>query len=567
MERKIDGQLLKLMLNSATNNLINHKKYLNDLNVFPVPDGDTGTNMCKTFEAANAAAQAVEGDSATDVLDAMATASLRGARGNSGVILSQIARGYAKAAHVTKTAQGAKSTDDSKAEIRAMFALMRVMKSGADTAYRAVMKPTEGTILTVAREMAEFAQENYSTYSNAREYFAQILQAGRDSLARTPELLPMLKQANVVDAGGAGLIILIEGAVYALQNGEEIPLKSDAEREAVSVNIIPSSVDIKYAYCTEFIIIKGVMSTEKAKSGKNALGVTQLKAIIEPKGDSLVVIEDDEIVKVHIHTNNPGSVLDAALQVGELTDIKIDNMRYQAEDVGRDALGTPQPLAPTELKDFGFVAVSAGDGVEQMFRDMGVDVVVAGGQTMNPSTQDILDAVESVHARAVYVLPNNKNIVLAAEQAAELSEKTVAVIPAKSIPEGFAALFNFDPDSEIDENKEAMTEAISLVKTGYVTFAARDSEIDGIVIKEGDIMGMEASKVKLVGDSPSDVCVEVVELLSDDDTGSISIYYGEDVSEEDAEALRERLESAYELCDVMMYRGGQPLYYYIVAVE
>jgi len=566
MERKIDGQLLKLMLNSATNNLINHKKYLNDLNVFPVPDGDTGTNMCKTFEAANVAAQAVEGDSATDVLDAMATASLRGARGNSGVILSQIARGYAKAAHVTKAAQGAKSADDSKAEIRAMFALMRVMKSGADTAYRAVMKPTEGTILTVAREMAEFAQENYSTYSNAREYFAQILQAGRESLARTPELLPMLKQANVVDAGGAGLIILIEGAVYALQNGEEIPLKSDAEREAVSVNIIPSSVDIKYAYCTEFIIIKGVMSTEKAKSGKNALGVTQLKTIIEPKGDSLVVIEDDEIVKVHIHTNNPGSVLDAALQVGELTDIKIDNMRYQHAEMA-ESNGSAATPAPVELKDFGFVAVSAGDGVEQMFRDMGVDVVVAGGQTMNPSTQDILDAVESVHARAVYVLPNNKNIVLAAEQAAELSEKTVAVIPAKSIPEGFAALFNFDPDSEIDENKEAMTEAIAAVKTGYVTFAARDSEIDGIVIKEGDIMGMEASKVKLVGDSPGDVCVEVVELLSDDDSGSISIYYGEDVSEEDAEALRARLESTYELCDVMMYRGGQPLYYYIVAVE
>ncbi|MCL2838391.1 MAG: DAK2 domain-containing protein [Oscillospiraceae bacterium] len=552
MDMKLDGRLLKLMLSSAANNLINHKKYLNDLNVFPVPDGDTGTNMGKTFQSANAAAQAVASDSVSEVLDAMATASLRGARGNSGVILSQILRGYARAANVNRVTKEAAPTNESKLENRNMFAIMRCMKFGAETAYRAVMKPTEGTILTVAREMAEFAEANYSKFKSATKYFAAILQAGRESLARTPELLPMLKQANVVDAGGAGLILLIEGAVHLLTHGEEIPLRDEVERTVAPQIAAKMDIDIKYVYCTEFIIVK---------SGDSATSAAQFQTLIEPKGDSLVVIEDDDIVKVHIHTNNPGAVMEEGLKLGELSDIKIDNMRYQHAEA---ADGLP---ANIELKEHGFVAVSTGDGIEQMFRDMGVDIVVAGGQTMNPSTQDILDAVESVPAKAVYILPNNKNIVLAAEQVVELTEKAVAVIPTKSIPEGIAAMFAFDGDGEIDANKENMTEAAAMVKSGYVTYAARDSEIDGLSIKQNDIMGLDGGKVKVVGDSPTDICRQVVEILSDDDTASISLYYGEDVDEAEAEALQAQLEEAYSLCDVMVYRGGQPLYYYIISVE
>jgi len=552
MYMKLDGRLLKLMLSSAANNLINHKKYLNDLNVFPVPDGDTGTNMGKTFQSANAAAQAVVSDSVSEVLDAMATASLRGARGNSGVILSQILRGYARSTNVNRVTKGATPINESKIENRNMFAIMRCMKFGAETAYRAVMKPTEGTILTVAREMAEFAEANYSKFTSATEYFAAILQAGRESLARTPELLPMLKQANVVDAGGAGLILLIEGAFYALANGEEISLQDESERTVAPQIAAKIDVDIKYVYCTEFIIVK---------SGDSATSAAQFQTLIEPKGDSLVVIEDDEIIKVHIHTNNPGAVMEEALKLGELSDIKIDNMRYQHAEA---ADGLPSNI---ELKEYGFVAVSTGDGIEKMFRDMGVDVVVAGGQTMNPSTQDILDAVESIPAKAVYILPNNKNIVLAAEQVVELTDKAVAVIPTKSIPEGIAAMFAFDGEGDIDANKESMTEAASMVKPGYVTYAARDSEIDGLSIKQNDIMGLDGGKVKVVGDSATDICRQVVEILSDDDTASISLYYGEDVAAEEAEALQAQLEEEYSLCDVMLYRGGQPLYYYIISVE
>jgi len=557
MERKIDGRLLKLMLSSAANNLINHKKYLNDLNVFPVPDGDTGTNMCKTFEAASNAAQSVLSNSATDVLDAMATASLRGARGNSGVILSQIARGYAKAAHAMRVAAATNEAQvrDSKSEQRDMFAIMRCFKFAAQTAYRAVMKPTEGTILTVAREMAEFAHDNYSTFDNAENYFEAILQEGRESLARTQEMLPQLKQAKVVDAGAAGLLILLDGAFFALQNGEEMPLKSDAERETVVMtNVVNADIDLKYMYCTEFIILKS--------NDDKAIGAAQLQAVIEPKGDSIVVIEDSEIVKVHIHTNNPGAVLEAAIKVGDLSDIKIDNMKLQATEMGGIS------NEPVELKEYGFVAVAAGDGIEEMFRGMGVDIVVAGGQTMNPSTQDILDAVEKVNSDVVYVLPNNKNIVMAAEQAGELvTEKTVAVVPAKSIPEGIAALFAFDPEGSVDDNKENMTEAAGAVKPGYVTYAARDSEIDGLAIAKDDIMGLCGNQVKIVGDSSSDVCKQVVEMLCDDDSESISLYFGEDVDEESANELKSQLEDIYSLCDVMVYRGGQPLYYYIISVE
>ena len=560
MEQKINGQILKLMLNSATNNLINHKKYLNDLNVFPVPDGDTGTNMGKTFQSANVAAQAIQGDSMTEILDALATASLRGARGNSGVILSQITRGFAKAAHAMRIANGSATILPEKAEQRSKFAIMRSIKFGAETAYRAVMKPTEGTILTVIREMAEFAEENYGEFDNATDYFAAILQAGKESLARTPEMLPMLKQAGVVDAGGAGLIILIEGAVHALRTGEEIPLKSEEEQESVAAATfaVQPNVEIQFAYCTEFIIVKNEKPSKKGESGAKPF-----QAAIESKGDSIVVIEDDEIVKVHIHTNNPGAIMELALKLGDLTDIKIDNMKFQ--NAGLASEMSTEPIG--ESKEYGFVAVAVGDGIEQLFRDMGVDIIVSGGQTMNPSTQDILDAIESVNAKAVYVLPNNKNIVLAAEQAAELSEKIVAVIPTKSIPEGISAMFNFDSDGEIGDNRETMNNAASCTKTGYVTFAARDSEIEGLAIRENDIMGLCGNSVKVVGDSPSDVCKQVIEMLCDDDCGSISLYFGSDISEGEANDLSEQLEEQFSMCDVMIYRGGQPLYYYIISVE
>lgn len=538
MVKTLSGNVIKLMIESASNNLQNNKKMINDLNVFPVPDGDTGTNMGLTFGAAAQSALAEENCTAGDMIKILAKSSLRNARGNSGVILSQILRGLSAALENKEEL----TPEDIKA----------AACGGRDTAYRAVMKPTEGTILTVIREGAEFAENNYEKYEDAAEFFSAVLSACKESLARTPEILPVLKQAGVVDAGGCGVVTLLEGAEYALVNGKAVELEDGMAavggvKAAETVN-----ADIRYCYCTEFLINK--TSPERQ--------ATQFMAAIQPKGDCMLVIDDDEIVKVHIHTNHPGFVIEQALKLGELTNLKIDNMKYQHNE---NIKAEEKP--PVELKKFGFVAVSVGDGISEVFKSVCVDKIVEGGQTMNPSTQDLLNAVSSVPAETVYILPNNKNIILAAEQVNEISDKNVIVIPTKNIPQGISAMLGFDADSDEETNTAAMQEMMSAVKCGQVTFAARDSAVGGFEIHKGDVMGMIGSDIANIGDDLNAVSKELADKMIDDETAIVTIYYGEDTNEESANALADMISSAHGDIDVAVIKGGQPVYYYMIAVE
>lgn len=533
----IQSKMISEMIESASNNLLNNKKYINDLNVFPVPDGDTGTNMGMTFSAAaTAAAQKGTECDACELLDALAKASLRSARGNSGVILSQILRGLATGIALKK-------------ELYPEDIKLAVCES-RDTAYRAVMKPTEGTILTVVREIAEFAEAEYADYTDVAAFVKDLLAAARKSLDGTPEILPVLKQAGVVDAGGMGIVVLLEGAVAALE-GKPISCAEKSE-SADNSNVRVDNIDtanIKYLYCTEFLI-------QKAPDRQ----AVQFKASIEPKGDCMLVIEDEEIVKVHIHTNHPGFVIEQALKLGELTNLKIDNMKYQHDERIASA-------PAVELKKYGFAAVSAGDGLDSVFDSLGVDVIVKGGQTMNPSTQDLLDAVNKIAAENVFVLPNNKNIILAAEQVNDLTDKNVIVIPTKNIPQGISAVLAFDEDAEPDDNKEAMVDMMSEVKCGQITFAARDSKVDNFDIHQDDVMGMINSDIVTVGSDINTVAVELIDKMADADSGVISIYYGADTKKEDADMLERILAEKYKDADVSLIYGGQPVYYYFLAVE
>ncbi len=533
---------LKQMILSAANNLQNMQKHINDLNIFPVPDGDTGTNMGLTFVAASQDKNVSGAEGAGEALNALAKAALRNARGNSGVILSQILRGISVGA-------------DGKAEL-GVADIKNMAANGRDTAYRAVMKPTEGTILTVVREIAVFAENNFAKYDDVLEFLNDILEKGKESLARTPEILPVLKKAGVVDAGGQGVITLLEGAVSAL-NGEIIDLSPEAvgkiQPKVVSTENV--NADIKFLYCTEFLVNK--------PADRHA---AQFEAAIRPKGDCMLVIEDDEIVKVHIHTNHPGYVIEQALKLGELTNLKIDNMKYQHnERISRDDAEDTKPTQPA--KEYGFVAVASGDGLAEIFKSIGADFVVEGGQTMNPSTQDILDAVEKVNAKNVFVLPNNKNIILAAEQAAELAECNVIVIPTKNIPQGISAMLAFDEGMECDENREAMIEMAEGVACGQITFAARDSNMDDKAIHEGEIMGMIGSQIEVLGEDKEEVALELTEKLVTSDSGVIAVYYGADVTEDEAEGLKEKLTEKYSDMDVSVSYGGQAVYYYIISVE
>ena len=550
--RTIDSSDVALMLESASNNLQNNKKAINDLNVFPVPDGDTGTNMGLTFGAAVQVALSDKNASAGDMMGFLSKASLRNARGNSGVILSQILRGVSKAL-AGKTEFG---VDDIK----------NAAAAGRDTAYRAVMKPTEGTILTVVREGAEFAEENADIFDDASEFFSAYIQACRESLERTPEILPVLKQAGVVDAGGCGVVTILEGAEYALKNGKPIESADSAEVKSSAAASGSTDIDtanIRFQYCTEFII-------QKSSADRQA---SQFKAAISPKGDCMLVIDDEDIVKVHIHTNHPGLVMEEALKLGQLINIKVDNMKYQHSENIRSAeeekaeSDSETAQEPVELKKYGVVAVSAGDGLTEVFKSVNVDKVVQGGQTMNPSTQDLLDAANSVHAEIIYILPNNKNIILAAEQVNDICDKKVIVIPTKNIPQGISAMLAFDPDADEGANTEAMTEMMNSVKCGQVTFAARDSAVGGLEIHKDDVMGMFGSEIAELGSDINDVSEKLAEKMIDEETALITIYYGADTDEQFAQKLADAISEKHSDIDVSVVKGGQPVYYYMIAAE
>ena len=538
------------MIISGANNLYNNRKTVDELNVFPVPDGDTGTNMSLTATAM-ATELLKKGDTTlTKAADTMSFATLRGARGNSGVILSQFFRGISKSL---------KGKTECNAEELAV-----ALKDGSDAAYKAVMKPTEGTILTVVREGAEFAESNYKNYDDAAKFFADILNACEESLARTPEILPVLKQAGVVDAGGCGVVTLLKGAAYALDNGSAVVL-TEAESavapsaSAATGNTKIDTANIRFQYCTEFII-------QKSSADRQA---NQFTEAIRSKGDCMLVIDDDDIVKVHIHTNHPGFVMEQALKLGQLINIKVDNMKYQHNENIRNAENAEKAEKAEEvkLKKYGVVAVSAGEGIAEVFKSVNADRIVEGGQTMNPSTQDLLDAVSAVPAENVFILPNNKNIILAAEQVNDISDKNVIVIPTKNMPQGISAMLAFDEAADTETNTEAMKEMISAVKCGQVTFAARDSSVDGLDIHEGDVMGMIGSGITDIGSDINDVSVKICDRMIDDDSALVTVYYGADVDKETADKLASAIAAAHREVDVSVVYGGQPVYYYMIAVE
>ncbi len=562
----MDGKLFASMFISGANNLYNNKKTVDDLNVFPVPDGDTGTNMSLTITAMARELSAKPDLSVTKTADLMSFATLRGARGNSGVILSQFFRG------ISKSLKGKEECN--AAEFSAALC------EGASAAYKAVMKPTEGTILTVAREAASGAALAAGAGGDIAEIIAEAVERGNQALLYTPEQLPALKQAGVVDAGGQGWMFVLEGALHYLQTGEII--ESEAEDTATEPHAASkaqekvSTENIKFRYCTEFIV-------EKAENG---LDVTEFKNTISPKGDCMLVIDDDEIVKVHIHTNHPGFVLEEAIKLGEMINLKIDNMKHQHKSLiensspvtvkpAKEAKPKKEPKPkkekqPEEIKEFGFAAVCAGKGMVTILKDLGADKVIEGGQTMNPSTEDILKAVNKIKAQTVFVFPNNKNIIMAANQAAELSEnKKVVVIPTRSVPECISALMAFNDRRDAEVNEAAMQKAVNGVKSGQITFAVRDTEIEDVKIKKGDILGITDGDISVVGENNDDVLDALADGMVDEDTEFITVYYGKDVKKAEAEAAAKRLEEKYaeDEIEVTLKRGGQPVYYYIVSIE
>ena len=555
----IDAKLLAKMFLAGAKNLENKKEWINELNVFPVPDGDTGTNMTMTIMSAAREVSALS-ESATmqEICKAISSGSLRGARGNSGVILSQLFRGFTKAL----------SEED---EVTIPL-LAKACEKAVDTAYKAVMKPKEGTILTVAKGAAEKAMELADRSDiTMEEYIGQVIEHARYVLSLTPEMLPVLKQAGVVDSGGQGLVEVLAGA-YDAFCGKEIDLTiSNVTNTQAGAGQMSSSygvqanIDIKFGYCTEFIIMLNKTFTAKMEA--------DFKAFLESIGDSIVCVADDEVVKVHVHTNDPGLAIQKALTFGGLSNMKIDNMRLEHEEklfnmAQKEAAAAATPAQSEPMKEVGFLAVSVGEGVNEIFRSLGVDYIIEGGQTMNPSTADILDAVDQVNAKTIFILPNNKNIILAANQAAELmTDKTLLVIPTKTIPQGITAVINYVPELSVDENEEAMLAEIGNVKTGQVTYAVRDTMIDDKEIKQGDYMGIGDAGILTVGANMEEITLGMVEAMVDDSSELISVYYGADVEEADAEALRDKVEAAYPSCDVELQYGGQPIYYYVISVE
>ncbi len=537
------------MIISGANNLENFKGPVNALNVFPVPDGDTGTNMSLTMQSAVREVNAAKDNEVHTIADAVSNGSLMGARGNSGVILSQIWRGFAKALKNQRSI-------DSKA-------LANALMEGSNTAYKAIMKPTEGTILTVIRETAEHAVKISDDLKDTVLFMSEIINKANLVLDKTPEMLPVLKNAGVVDAGGKGLICIFEGMYHALKTGELLELKQAAEIEQQDneeVRLVFNAEEITFGYCTEFFIKGKKVNLEKYRDEISSLG------------DSIVVVGDKDLLKVHIHTNNPGKVLELALMQGELSKIKIDNMREQHRELlvkeedynaSKDAVKE----TPEVMEKYGAVTVAMGDGISEIFKDLGASEIIEGGQTMNPSTQDILNSVNKVNAETVYIFPNNSNIILAANQAKSLAEKNVVVAPTKTIPQGISALMALDYDKSIEENTKKIEKAIASVKSGLVTYAVRNSNYDGINIEEGNILGMVEGKIKGVGKDTLEVSKKVLEEMIDEDSSLISIYYGNDVTEAEAQKLAEEIGEVYKECEIELHFGGQPLYYYILSVE
>lgn len=546
----VDAKILGRMFLAGAKNLEAKKEWINELNVFPVPDGDTGTNMTLTILSAASEVNALSDPDMKTLAKAISSGSLRGARGNSGVILSQLLRGFTK-------------TIEQYQEIDAQ-AFAKAFEKGVETAYKAVMKPKEGTILTVAKGAAQKAVEIAEESESLEAFFTDVIAEAEAVLAKTPDMLPVLKEAGVVDSGGQGLVEVLKGAFDGYM-GKEISMDFEKPQTVVTVKPVPTEESsIKFGYCTEFIIMLEKEFGEQAE--------TDFKDYLMSIGDSLVVVADDEIVKVHVHTNDPGMAIQRALTYGQLSNMKIDNMRLEHhEKVIKEAekLAAQQAEeAKKEMKEVGFISVSVGDGMGEIFRELGADYLIEGGQTMNPSTEDMLQAISHVHARTIFILPNNKNIVLAANQARDLTEdKNIVVIPTKTIPQGITALISYVPDKSVEENTEEMMEAMANVKTGQITYAVRDTKIDDKEIRQGNIMGIGDHGILAVGEGIEDTAAETVKAMADEDSEIISIYYGSDVTEEDAQKLADRLEEAYPDLDIEINEGGQPIYYYVISVE
>lgn len=549
--KTINVEMLAKMFLAGAGNIEAKKEFINELNVFPVPDGDTGTNMSLTIMAAAKEVSALEKLNMKDLAKAISSGSLRGARGNSGVILSQLFRGFTKAIKEVK-------------EIDCLI-LANALDKAKETAYKAVMKPKEGTILTVARGIADKGWELAEETDDLEVFIPEIIKHAEHVLSKTPDMLPVLKEAGVVDSGGQGLLEVLKGAYDAFL-GKEIDYSAIASSTDAAVTKVSAeaATEIKFGYCTEFIIMAEREFTEEDEK--------TFKAYLESIGDSIVCVADDEIVKVHVHTNDPGLAIQKALTYGQLSRMKIDNMREEHEEkLIRDAqkLAKEQKEKKKEAqKEFGFIAVSIGEGLNEIFKELGVDYIIEGGQTMNPSTDDMLNAIDEVNAKHVFIFPNNKNITLAANQAKSLvKDKEVIVIPTKTVPQGITAIINFVPDLSAEENEEVMLEEIKNVKTGQVTYAVRDTHIDDKEIHKDDIMGIGDSGIIAVGTDIAATTKEMLETLVDEDSELISIYYGADVSEEDAEKLTAEIEEKYPSVDVDTHFGGQPIYYYVLAVE
>ncbi len=555
---RLDGQLLSRMVIAGANELTQNKQLVDAMNVFPVPDGDTGTNMSLTVLAAAKEAEknaALKADARIEeIAKVAASGALRGARGNSGVITSQLFRGFSKGLEGLAEA-GVKE-------------LAAAVEQGVKTAYKAVMKPKEGTILTVARGCAEAAARLAEETEDIAEFLKGILEEGHEMLRKTPDMLPVLKQAGVVDAGGRGLLYVLEGALKQL--GSDVPVyvaepqKTEAETPDFASLASVENTSITFGYCTEFFV--NVNRPDERT-------VNQLKSYLGSIGDSIVCVSDEEIIKIHVHTDHPGLAIEKALEIGSLSGLKIDNMREQHTNkinfsVPAEPVAAVEEKTPAERKDVGFVSISTGDGLTAIFKNLGVDEVIEGGQTMNPSTEDILNAVEKVNADNVFILPNNKNIILAAEQAAALSEdKKLFVIPTKSVPEGISAVFCCEEGAAPEELEKAMNEAVQAVDTAQVTFAVRDTSIGDKEIHEGNILGMLNDKIEVVAEDIAAGTKELLQKAVTKDSEIISIYYGADVTKEDAEEIAAYAEEQYPDCDVELQDGGQPLYYYIIAVE
>lgn len=550
----LNAEMLAKMFLAGAKNLESKKEYINELNVFPVPDGDTGTNMTLTIMSAAKELSSLEDKTMKNVCKTMASGSLRGARGNSGVILSQLIRGFTKVAGETEELD--------------VTLLANAIESAVETAYKAVMKPKEGTILTVAAGAGAKARELADAgVTDVESFMKDVIEHADYVLSTTPDLLPVLKQAGVVDSGGQGLMEVLKGAFDAyLGKVTDFTLKSSGssskKTSAAGMENLATS-DIKFGYCTEFIIL-----LSKTFNIKHEM---DFKDYLESIGDSIVVVADDEIVKVHVHTNDPGLAIQRALKYGQLSNLKIDNMRLEhnemvikSEEETKENLKTDEPR-----KEYGFIAVSVGKGINDIFKSLGVDYIIEGGQTMNPSTEDMLNAIDKVNADNIFILPNNKNIVMAANQARDLTtDKNIIVIPTKTVPQGITAVINFMADIAPNENEEQMGSEMGNVKTGQVTYAVRDTEIDNKKISQGDYMGIGDKGILSVGKEMKDVTMEMISEMVDEDSDElISIYYGEDISEEEASALSEEIEEKYPDLDVELQYGGQPIYYYIISVE